>query len=85
MFQLINKLLALPAIALLIVYQKTISPDNSFWSKRMGFRICRFHPTCSQYAILALRKYGFLKGTWLAAKRLSKCHPGNIGGNDPLP
>ncbi|MGE5316332.1 MAG: membrane protein insertion efficiency factor YidD [Acidobacteriota bacterium] len=45
---------------------------------------CRFYPTCSQYAIDALRKYGALKGMWLAAKRIAKCHPYHEGGYDPV-
>jgi len=44
---------------------------------------CRFHPTCSQYAIDALKKYGSLKGTYLSVKRVSKCHPWHPGGYDP--
>ena len=49
---------------------------------------CRFIPTCSQYALEALEKYGALKGTWLALKRLSKCHPFHRGEHDfydPVP
>lgn len=45
---------------------------------------CRFYPTCSSYAIEAFEKYGFLKGSFLAVKRLLKCHPGNPGGFDPV-
>lgn len=47
--------------------------------------VCRFTPTCSQYAKLALQKYGVLKGSWLACKRISKCHPFHAGGYDPVP
>lgn len=45
---------------------------------------CRFTPTCSEYAIQAFQKYGAWRGTWLAAKRLGRCHPGHPGGYDPL-
>jgi len=45
---------------------------------------CRFYPTCSQYALEALERYGILKGCWLTLKRLSKCHPYHPGGFDPL-
>jgi uncharacterized protein len=45
---------------------------------------CRFYPTCSQYAILALEKYGFFKGSFLAIKRILKCHPFHPGGYDPI-
>ncbi|HZJ57958.1 MAG TPA: membrane protein insertion efficiency factor YidD [Clostridia bacterium] len=45
---------------------------------------CRFYPTCSHYAILSLEKYGVLRGSWKAIKRISKCHPFHPGGYDPL-
>ena len=47
--------------------------------------VCRFTPTCSQYAYQAVNKYGVFKGAWLAAKRVLKCHPFHSGGYDPLP
>ena len=46
---------------------------------------CRFTPTCSQYALEALRKYGPLKGGWLALRRLARCHPWGGSGYDPVP
>ena len=46
---------------------------------------CRFIPTCSQYALEALEKYGALKGGWLALKRILRCHPFCKGGYDPVP
>ncbi|MCK4224693.1 MAG: membrane protein insertion efficiency factor YidD [candidate division Zixibacteria bacterium] len=46
---------------------------------------CRFHPSCSEYAIEALKKFGLIKGGWLSVKRISRCHPFNPGGFDPLP
>jgi len=46
---------------------------------------CRFHPTCSEYAISAFGRYGVIYGGWLTVKRLSKCHPFHEGGFDPLP
>ncbi|MEJ5185703.1 MAG: membrane protein insertion efficiency factor YidD [Candidatus Geothermincolales bacterium] len=46
---------------------------------------CRFYPSCSHYAYTALRRHGFLRGSWLAAKRIFKCHPLNPGGYDPVP
>ena len=58
------------------LYQRFISPlfPNS----------CRFYPTCSNYAILAIDKYGILKGSFLAFKRIIKCNPFHPGGYDPL-
>ncbi len=47
--------------------------------------VCRFTPTCSQYALQAIIKHGVCKGGWLATKRVAKCHPFHPGGYDPVP
>jgi uncharacterized protein len=66
-------------IALLLIrfYQLTIS--------RMLPPSCRFTPSCSVYGYEAIEKYGFLKGGWMAMKRIGRCHPFNPGGYDPVP
>jgi len=64
-------------IILIRGYQILISPF-------LG-RNCRFEPTCSSYAMEALAKYGFFKGTWLAVRRILHCHPFHPGGFDPVP
>lgn len=58
------------------LYQRYISPLKP--------SCCRFYPTCSQYAIDAVNKYGCIKGGFMAVKRLLKCHPFNPGGFDPV-
>lgn len=51
-------------------------------STYFGGCCCRFTPSCSEYALLAVKKYGVIKGLWLAASRLLKCHPWHAGGED---
>jgi len=70
------KILSLPLIALIKIYQWVVSP----W---LGPK-CRFTPTCSRYAIEALRKYGLFKGGWMAIRRISRCHPWGGSGHDPV-
>jgi len=64
-------------IALIRFYQKAISP---FLGKN-----CRFIPTCSQYALEAISRYGVLRGGWLGIKRICRCHPWGKLGYDPVP
>ncbi|HKK47379.1 MAG TPA: membrane protein insertion efficiency factor YidD, partial [Balneolaceae bacterium] len=64
-------------IGLVRLYQLIISP----WMPSS----CRYHPTCSQYSIEALRKHGALKGIWLTIKRVARCHPWGGSGYDPVP
>jgi hypothetical protein len=65
-------------LAAIRLYQKTLArtlpPDT-----------CRFYPTCSHYGYEAVDKYGVVRGSWLAVKRVARCHPFNPGGYDPVP
>jgi hypothetical protein len=67
------------SIALLFIrfYKKAISPFLP--------SACRFYPTCSEYTYQAIEKYGFLRGSWLGARRIARCNPFNAGGFDPVP
>ncbi|WP_024286353.1 membrane protein insertion efficiency factor YidD [Cellulomonas sp. KRMCY2] len=64
-------------IGLLWVYQHLISPLTG--------PTCRYYPSCSQYALVAVQRHGALRGTWLAIRRLGRCHPWTAGGVDDVP
>jgi len=72
-----KRFFSLPLLFLIKLYQVAISPLKP--------PSCRFYPTCSAYAYEAIKKYGALKGGWLAVKRIGRCHPLNPGGFDPVP
>ncbi len=71
--ELLKWLLMLP----ILFYQRCVSPFTP--------PSCRFTPTCSEYARQALAKYGPFKGTWLAVRRILRCHPWGGSGYDPVP
>jgi putative membrane protein insertion efficiency factor len=64
-------------LKLILFYKKQISPNKP--------TCCRFHPTCSSYAYEAINRFGAVKGSYLAVKRLLRCHPFCKGGYDPVP
>jgi uncharacterized protein len=66
-----------PIILLIKGYKKFVSP--------LLPPTCRFHPTCSQYALEAVERFGTIQGSWLATKRILRCHPLHSGGYDPVP
>lgn len=69
--------LTLPFVVLIRFYQYCISPFVP--------KVCRFEPSCSVYAVEALRKHGILRGSWLAARRILRCNPWGGSGYDPVP
>jgi putative membrane protein insertion efficiency factor len=75
--RVVKRIVAFPLILLVRFYQVCISPLKP--------PSCRFTPTCSQYAIEALRKYGPIKGLYLTVRRLLRCHPWGGSGYDPVP
>ena len=64
-------------IGFLRAYRLLISP--------LYGQVCRYHPTCSAYALEAVTEHGSLRGTWLSVRRLARCHPWAAGGYDPVP
>jgi putative membrane protein insertion efficiency factor len=77
MFQAIKDTIAWLFLLLIKIYQLVISP-------LLGSN-CRFTPTCSQYGVEAIKKYGPFKGGWLTLKRIGRCHPWGKHGHDPVP
>ncbi len=77
LWRLVLKVLGMVLILPIRFYQRCISPLTP--------PACRFTPTCSQYAVEAIRKHGPFKGCWLAVKRISRCHPWGGSGYDPVP
>lgn len=74
---MISRIVAFPLIVLVKIYQFTLSPI-------MG-RQCRYHPTCSWYALEALRTHGGFTGAVMTIRRIARCHPFAKGGYDPVP
>ena len=67
-----------------VIIISVIRGYQRFLSPLLGSN-CRFSPTCSSYAIEAVNRFGVIKGSWLASKRILRCHPLNEGGEDPVP
>lgn len=80
-FRTVVGLPSLVAIACLRGYQRILSPFLAVLFRSS----CRFHPSCSEYAVQAVARYGVVRGAFLALGRLLRCHPFHPGGHDPLP
>jgi putative membrane protein insertion efficiency factor len=77
----ISRILAWPLVVLVVIYQKTLSPDHGFVSVLYPHGFCKFHPTCSEYARETLLSRGIL-GIPKIINRIIKCRPGVVGGVD---
>jgi len=66
-----------PFVLAILIYQRVISP----WTPPS----CRYYPSCSEYALTAIRQHGVVRGGWLAMRRLGRCHPWTAGGVDHVP
>lgn len=84
MFIFLNNIIKRVVISLIKFYQKTLSFDHGPLKSLYPNGFCRFYPTCSQYAIDAIEKYGIIKGGLKAAWRVLRCNPFNKGGVDFL-
>lgn len=85
MFSLVKKLifyLRLPFLWLILLYQKTISPDHGMFKGFFPHGYCRFYPSCSEYGYQTIHKYGLIKGGLKTLWRLVRCNPWNKGGVD---
>ena len=74
---MLKKILIFPFVFLIKIYQNIISP--------LFPPTCRYTPTCSEYSIQSLKKYGLVKGVYLSIKRIVNCHPWGGSGYDPIP
>lgn len=84
MFKFLSKLPSRLAVLVIKIYQKTISLDHGVLKIFYPHGFCRFNPSCSEYGVQAITKYGIIKGGLMTSWRVLRCNPWNKGGNDPV-
>ena len=84
MFDIITNFPKRMVVKLIKIYQKTLSFDHGPLKPYYPHGFCRFNPSCSQYGVEAIEKYGIIKGGFMTTWRIMRCNPWNKGGNDPV-
>ncbi|MDR3642795.1 MAG: membrane protein insertion efficiency factor YidD [Candidatus Doudnabacteria bacterium] len=85
MIKFISELPKKIVLSLIGLYQVTLSPDHGFFRARFPHGYCRFYPSCSDYARQSIINFGLIKGGYLGAKRVLRCHPWAEPKFDPVP
>ena len=86
--KIIKRILNIPkyiVVFLIKIYQFLFSTDHAFWANPKHFRICTYHPSCSEFTKVAILKHGILKGGIMGTKRIIDCNPFSKAGYDPVP
>ncbi len=81
----LNKIIRWPFVALITLYQKTISPDHGFLKPLYPHGYCKYYPTCSEYTKQSIVRHGVIRGGIIGFWRIMRCNPWSHGGNDPVP
>ncbi len=84
MYEIITQFPRRFVVRLIKIYQKTFSFDHGPMKPLYPHGFCRFNPSCSQYGVEAIEKYGIIKGGLLTSWRILRCNPWSKGGNDPV-
>lgn len=86
--KIISTILNIPKYIVLLlirIYQKLFSFDHSFWAKYVNYRVCIYHPSCSEYTYQSIERFGLIKGSIMGFFRILRCNPASQPGLDPVP